>query len=622
MSQLFGCIHPTDPGSAPAIARSMGRWQQRPSQSPAETWSDPAAGVSLGWLGSREHGRRVALDAADETRGLILLDGEIYRTGGDRPGDIAGNADALAGLYARSGSGFAADLDGSFALALYDAARKKLVLATDRFSTRTLYWTEAGGSFLFASELKALLGVPWFSPKIDAGAVSECFAYQRILSNRTLLDGVERLPPATILEYDLASGSVKKERYWHPQVDVARREPLSADRIEAIGKAFHDAVLARLPSANIGVSLSGGLDSRVIVAILAAQKRSAATCTTGMEGCTDERLARRISSIAGVSHYFYALTRDRIQGYVDALRSAVFITDGMILVGGFPGGLAQAFCDDHRIDVLLRGHGGENARLEKAWPFQVDERVLGLRTREDLLAHARGTLSATPRDLDWKRLFPNADVRPTPEAAGAALEGLLSSFAALSPAEALSLCYLVQCDSREVPNTRNALRAHADMALPYLDYKFLSEVLATDVSQRCGPAIHLAIVRRYCAPLMKVPNSNTGAPLDASPLRAALSDKLNTLLRKLRFPGFRHYHYMEVWIRDYLAEQVRALILDRRTLDRGLFDREYLKELVEKARGDASLSRLLNLIVNLEIWCRLFLDGEARPAHREADAPE
>jgi asparagine synthase (glutamine-hydrolysing) len=335
-----------------------------------------------------------------------------------------------------------------------------------------------------------------------------------------------------------------------------------------------------------------------------------------MEGCTDERLARRISSIAGVSHFFYALTRDRIQGYVDALRAAVFITDGMILVGGFPGGLAQAFCDDHAIDVLLRGHGGENARLEKAWPFQVDGRVLGLRTREDLLAHARGALSTAPRELDWGRLFPGGGVRPTPEAAGAALEALFTSFdPALLPAEVMSLCYLTQCDSREVPNTRNALRAHAEMALPYLDYRFLSEVLATSVAERSGSAVHLAIVRRFCPRLMRVPNSNTGAPLDASPLRAALSDKLNSLLRKVRFPGFRHYHYMEVWIRDYLAEQVRALVLDKRTLDRGLFGREYLKELVEKARGDASLSRLLNLIVNVEIWCRLFLDGEARPAH-------
>jgi asparagine synthase (glutamine-hydrolysing) len=572
--------------------------------------------VSLGWLASREHGRRVALDGADETAGWILLDGEIYGTqGGDGKTAVSRNDIALDLLYAKSGSRFAAGLDGSFALALYDKLRQKLVLATDRFSTRTLYWTQLRGSFLFASELKALLGVPWFSPRIDPAAVSECLAYQRILSNRTLFDGVERLPPATILEYDLASRSVKKERYWHPQEDVVRRERLSPDRLEAIGEAFRDAVVARLPSANIGVSLSGGLDSRVIVAILAAEKREATTCTTGMEGCTDERLARRISSIARVSHYFYALTRDRIQGYVDALRDAVFITDGMILVGGFPGGLAQAFCDDHGIDVLLRGHGGENARLEKAWPFQVDDRVLGLRTREDLVTHARGALSAVPRELDWNRLFPNAEVRPTPEAASSALDALLSSFEALSPAEALSLCYLVQCDSREVPNTRNALRGHADMALPYLDYRFLSEVLATEVSQRCESATHLAIVRRYCPLLMRVPNSNTGAPLDASPLRAALSDKFNTLLRKLRFPGFRHYHYMEVWIRDYLAEQVRALILDHRTLDRGFFGRDYLKELVEKARGDASLSRLLILIVNLEIWCRLFLDGEARPAH-------
>jgi asparagine synthase (glutamine-hydrolysing) len=616
MAQLFGCIHPRDPAGAAAAARNMGRWQQRPSQSAPEIWTDAATAAGLGAVGSREYGGLTPLEPSGEGRGAILLDGEIYRAATGNGGVPPRGPEAIGRLHAEAESGVAARLDGSFALAIHDARRKKLILATDRSSTRTLYWARVADGFLFASELKAFLGAPWFRPRLDPAAVSECFAYHRILSNRTLLEGVERLPPATVLEVDLESGSVRKERYWRPEDEVRRREPLSAERLEAISAAFHDAVLARLPAANIGVSLSGGLDSRAIVAILAAEHRKAATCTTGMEGCTDERLARRISSIADVAHFFYPLTREKIQGYVEALRAAVFITDGMILVGGFPGGLTQAFCDDHGIDVLLRGHGGENARLEKAWPFQVDDRVLSLRTRDDLLLHARASLSAAPRDLDWGRLFPESESRPTPAAAAAALEALVSSFDGdLSPAELASLLYLAQNDSREVPNTRNALRSHAEMALPYLDYRFLSEVLATAVSERCGPAIHLEIVRRYCPRLMKVPNSNTGAPLDASRLRQALSDKLNTLLRKVRFPGFRHYHYMEVWIRDYLAAEVRALILDERTLGRGLFGRDYLTDLVERARGDASLSRLLNLIVNLEIWCRLFLDGEARPAH-------
>jgi len=109
---------------------------------------------------------------------------------------------------------------------------------------------------------------------------------------------------------------------------------------------------------------------------------------------------------------------------------------------------------------------------------------------------------------------------------------------------------------------------------------------------------------------MSISNSNTGAPLDASSLRLALMDKFNSIMRRLQVPGFRHYHYMELWIKNFLSEQVRALVLDSRTLSRGLYDREYLSQLVERARTDASLSRLLNLIVNIEIWFRLFCDGE------------
>jgi asparagine synthase (glutamine-hydrolysing) len=622
MAQIFGCIATGQPASVSSIVAGMGRSQARPRWHPPgaasngrpEVWADEAAGVGLGWQSARDLGGMGLLDGARREAGAFVLDGEVYRLPASVGPAAPDRAGAISALHARLGSDFVASLDGSFALALYDAARRRLLLATDRFSTRTLYWTLSGGRFLFTSELKGLLGVPGFSPQIDPAALAECFAFHRILSDRTLLENVERLPPATILEYDLDGQGVRRRAYWRLEEEVGRRQPLTPARLEAITETFRDAVVTRAESARkAGLSLSGGLDSRAIAAVLAAERRPLTTCTTGIQGCTDERLARRMCAITGSAHHFYALTRERIQGYLQALRDAVLVTDGMILIGGFPAGLTQVFCDDHGIDVLFRGHGGENARLEKAWPFQINEQALALRTPQDLLSHLRNTFVAAPRGLEWGRLFPARNGRPTLETALASLEAFASRSGSLTPAEVLSVLYLLQNDGREVPGTRNALRGHTEMALPYLDYRFLSEVLATEVSARRGQAIHRAIIQRFCPALLKVANSNTGAPVDASPLRTALSDKLNTLGRKLRLPGFRHYHYMEAWIRDYLAEEVRAIVLDRRTLDRGLFDRDYLGQLVDQARGDASLSRLLNLIVNLEIWCRLFLDGEARP---------
>jgi asparagine synthase (glutamine-hydrolysing) len=98
--------------------------------------------------------------------------------------------------------------------------------------------------------------------------------------------------------------------------------------------------------------------------------------------------------------------------------------------------------------------------------------------------------------------------------------------------------------------------------------------------------------------------------VDASRFRVLVTDKVNTLLKRLKVPGFRHYHYMEQWLQGFLAEQVRAIVLDERTLARGVFPRGALIALMERARGDSGMSRLVNFVMNVEIWCRLFMDGE------------
>ena len=630
MSQIFGAINPLDPAGAAALLANMGRLQRRSSQAPATTWTDASGRGGLGGLFSREHGCMGTLPTVAGPPGAWLLDGEIYRLSPsaeaawrEHRGDLLDPHGAEPGrpplayaiplLYARFGSDFVSHLDGSFCVALHDPRQRTLILANDRFATRAMYWSHYGGAFLFASELKGLLAASFLPRTIDIRALSEFFAFNRVLGDRTLLEHVRRLAPATRLEYDSASGALEQHVYWTPVDDVARRLPLSPQRLDAMTAAFRRSVILRSPpESRVGISLSGGLDSRVIAAIMAGERRPVHTCTTGIVGCADQRLARRVARAASASHSFYALTREMVQRYVDALHTAIRLTDGMVLVGGFPAGLTQVFCDEHRIDILLRGHGGENARLQDAWPFQVNDAVLTMRSRSELLGHLRRVLWTTPPQVDWPRLFPDAHLRPAEALADASLSELLGQFPAdLTPAETMNLLYLSQVDATGPPATRSGLRAHTEMGLPYLDYPFISLILATDARERCGPTIQHGIIRRTAPSLMRIPNSNTGAPLDASSLRLTVTDKLNTLMRRLQLPGFRHYHYMELWIKDLLAAQVDALVLDKRTLSRGLYDPRYLTRLVGDSRSDTSMSRLLNLVVNLEIWFRLFCDGEA-----------
>jgi asparagine synthase (glutamine-hydrolysing) len=233
--------------------------------------------------------------------------------------------------------------------------------------------------------------------------------------------------------------------------------------------------------------------------------------------------------------------------------------------------------------------------------------------------YLKRNLSVCPPGVDLSKLF-QGTAAPASTVADDTIDELVARYQGLTAAEAMSSLYLSQNDGIEVPITRNGLRGYAEMALPFLDYRFLDLLLSTRVQDRCNQDIHRSILERFAPALLGIPNSNTGAPVEASPFRLFATDKINTVLKRLRVPGFRHYHYMEAWLKGFLADQVRAIVLDERTLSRGVFSRGYLTEIVERARGDSRMSRLLNFVMNFEIWCRLFRDGDGLQPASEAPA--
>src|SRR6185312_15937949 len=117
-------------------------------------------------------------------------------------------------LYEEHGLGFVAELEGMFAIALWDAARERLVLTRDRLGKKPLVWTTLpDGSIAFASELKALHAVPSFHPEPDLAALDAYLALGYVPGTRTGLAGVQRLAPGSTLVAE--AGATRIERYWH-----------------------------------------------------------------------------------------------------------------------------------------------------------------------------------------------------------------------------------------------------------------------------------------------------------------------------------------------------------------------------------------------------------------------
>jgi asparagine synthase (glutamine-hydrolysing) len=202
--------------------------------------------------------------------------------------------------------------NGMFALAIYDRHDRSLLLARDRFGVKPLYYARAGSTFLFGSEIKALLGNPKLKAEMDPEALAEYLTFQNFFTERTLFRGCRLLPGGTWLHIG-ADGRTTETRYW----DFAFREP-NTPRSEAaytddLDQVFRQAVRNQLV-ADVPVQsyLSGGMDSGSITAVAAAEVKDLRTFTvgfdlssaSGMEQGFDERArAEFMSARFKTEHY-------------------------------------------------------------------------------------------------------------------------------------------------------------------------------------------------------------------------------------------------------------------------------------------------------------------------------
>jgi len=221
------------------------------------------------------------------------LAGHEVRGSGDTP--------VIPHLYEESGLAFVSRLEGMFAIALWDAGRERLVLARDRVGKKPLLWTRLGdGTLAFASELKALLRLPGVSRELDPAALDAYLALQYVPAG-TALRSVEKLPPGHLL---VAEGeSVRVEPYWslEPWADELRDEEWLERIRETVGAAVRRRLVADVP---LGVLLSGGIDSSVVVAEMARASRRVQTFTVGFgDDRYDERAyARAVAERYGTEH--------------------------------------------------------------------------------------------------------------------------------------------------------------------------------------------------------------------------------------------------------------------------------------------------------------------------------
>jgi asparagine synthase (glutamine-hydrolysing) len=223
---------------------------------------------------------------------------------------------------------FLKDVDGLYAAVIYDTNSQHIHLVSDRYGLRHLYWMEHNGSLVWSSELKALLALPDFTPRIDAEAVQEFFGFGYLLEDRTWWHNVELLPSGMVITWSVPEHKVVgRHRYWWWD-DIKRFSHMVGldEAAEEMGRLFIEAVQRRCrPGERTGLMLSGGLDSRAVLAALPDTGLPIHTVTFGKANCDEFRVAAQAARVKGVAHHTVEM---HSRNWLEPRIKGVWLTDG------------------------------------------------------------------------------------------------------------------------------------------------------------------------------------------------------------------------------------------------------------------------------------------------------
>lgn len=282
---------------------------------------------------------------------------------------------------------------GMFAFALWDAPKKRLLLARDRLGKKPLYYAQYAGRFAFASELKAFLEDPDFPREIDRDALSLYLRFGYVPAPFSIYRAARKLPPANFALFEPGTGLLRIERYWDP-VALARQGPLLIQENEAVERLdalLTDAVRLRMiADVPLGAFLSGGIDSSLVVALMQeSSARPVKTFTIRFENPTFDEAdhAAAVARHLGTEHAEETCTEAVMRDVLDALPDT--FDEPFADSSAIPTHVVSRMTRAH-VTVALSGDGGDELF------FGYPRYVLNARARS-LLASPRFVREAVAR---------------------------------------------------------------------------------------------------------------------------------------------------------------------------------------------------------------------------------
>ena len=552
----------------------------------------------------------------------VVFNGEIYnylelRAELERAGHVfytKSDTEVIVHLYEDFGTGFVQKLRGMFAIALYDEKRERLLLARDRLGKKPLVYAEHKGQLLFGSEIREILALAPELAELDQAALLQYLQFGYILDPQTAFKKIRRLPPGHILECE--AGHIRVSQFWEVPEFLENQSRSEAEWLELMEAELTAAVRMRLISdVPLGALLSGGVDSSVVVALMA--KTSSSTVKTfsiafDEQDFDESQYARVVSQQFETEHHELTMRPDFLQTLhaLTSLLEEPFADASML-----PTYHVSRLVRQH-VKVALSGDGGDELFAG------YDRYAINLRRNIfDLIPEAAGRLyrdrlyNRLPNDMWGRRFLYNISLP--------FCERYLDSVSFISAQDRdralFSKQFLAAVGQIESPSTvyqklyESAPATHLLGKLQSLDVR---TYLTADILRKVD-RMSMAASLETRAPLLdhiffelvaNIPARWKIRRGESKYILKKLAERVGVpreaIYRKKRGFAVPLVH----WFRGVAKTELWDVLTDSRTLQRGYFDPAAVRALLREHEHVRDRSIQLWVMLVFELWHRNFLE--------------
>lgn len=525
------------------------------------------------------------------------------------------DSEVLPHCYEEYGESFVEHLRGMFAVGIWDSRKRRLILARDRLGIKPLYYWDDGRSFVFASEIKAILASGLVDRTVDLQALCDYITFRYVPAPSTLFGKIMKVPPGHILTVE--ESGMRLNEYWDFRFE-GNGVPKGLDIEKRLSDLLVENVKMRLMSdVPLGALLSGGIDSSLIVAIMSGLVGSRVkTFSVGFESAgplSELPYAKMISEKFGTDHYEIVVGYDDM---VENLPKLVWHQDEPVTEpAAIPTYMVSRLAREHVV-VVLTGEGADElfagypqyglepwAGHYQRVPGWFRDRVIrplmsklpfGFR-RLRVVERSLATASEADRWSSWFAGFTGR------EKEGLLTADLLSSVedptgervfeshvSRLGNAHPIERMLYVDTkvwlpDDLLMKMDKMSMAASLEARVPYLDHELVEFAASLPLRHKLDGLQGKGVLRRLA--------------------RGVLPPEII----KRKKVGF--VVPINTWFRGELKPLLESTLLSSRSLDRGYFEPGYLRQLVtEHTEGRLDHRRELWTLLNLELWLRTFID--------------